>query len=263
MPPAPHRLRLSAADYAYLVQRLELSMPPGWEPDPEAGERPRPEELAKRGVLRDDDVHPSVVMNFGILAGPKVMLDTTASIGAEGSHGLHAVVGPLGASLFALADGAVEVSMFAATDLGNELVRAVPSEEDSGIDSALGDGRATEPPRGRVPLAALHELGVAELLRGADPEAPNEVLAKLRLPAEQAELAAEVARRTNGALVCQVTARVDDEVRTARVSWLHTDAGWSGLRPDPAGQRMVQLEPVGRADLGVWVAPYVAEALDD
>jgi hypothetical protein len=261
MPPAPHRLRLSAPDYAYLVQQLDLSMPPGWEPSPAPGDQPQPEELTKRGVLRDDSVHPSVAMNFGILAGPTVMLDTTATIGAEGSHGLHAVAGTLGASLFALDDGAVEVSMFAATDLGKELIRAVPSEEDSGIGSALGNGHA-EPPRGRVPLAALHELGVAELLRGADPDAPAEVLAELRLPAEQAKLAAQVANRANGALICQVTARMADEVRTARVTWLHTDAGWSGIRPDPAGHRMVELEPVGRADLGVWVAPYVAEALN-
>lgn len=266
MTPAPHRLTLSAPDYAYLVDKLALSMPPGWEPSPEPTAEAHPDELAKRGVLVGGGdllaVHPSVAMNLRVLAAPTVMLDTTATVGADGLHGLHAVSGELGASLFALPDGAVEVSMFAATDLGRELVRAVPSEEDSGIGSALDNGHSAEPPRGQVPLAALHELGVAELLRGADPDAPAEVLAELRLPAEQAELAAQVAKRTNGGLVCLVTARLAEEVRSARVTWLHTDAGWSGIRPDPAGQRMVRLEPVGRADLGVWVAPYVAEALN-
>jgi hypothetical protein len=111
-----------------------------------------------------------------------------------------------------------------------------------------------------VPLAALQELGAAELFRGADPEAPAEVLAELDLPAEQAKLARQVASRTNGALVSDITARVGNEVRAGRVSWLHTDAGWSGIRP--ASNRMVELEPVDRADLGVWVAPFVAEALN-
>jgi hypothetical protein len=193
------------------------------------------------------------------------MLDTTATIGAAGLHSIYALNGALGASLFALEDGAVELSLFAATDLGQELIRAVPSEEDTSIGSALGNGVAASPPRGRVPLAALHELGIAELLRGADPRAPEHVLAELNLPAGEAELATQVASRTNGALVCVVTAVVAEEVRTARVAWLHTDAGWVGIRPDPepAGRRMVLLDPVARADLGVWVAPYVGEALAD
>jgi hypothetical protein len=263
---APHRLRLSAAEYGYLVERLELSMPPGWEPDPSGGAEPG--DLAKRGVLRGDGdllaVHPSVEVNLRILAAPRVMLDTTATIGAAGLHSLHAVAGALGASLFALDEGAVELSLFAATDLGRELIRTVPSDEDSAVGSALGNGRPA-PLRGRLPLGALQELGVAELLRGADPDAPAAVLAELDLPAVEAELAREVARRTDGALVCVITARVEEGVRTGRVVWLHTGAGWSGIRPEPsaAGRRMVVLEPVAREDLGVWVAPYVGEALSD
>lgn len=264
---APHRLRLSAAEYGYLVERLELSMPPGWEPEPVEGADPG--DLARRGVLRGDGdllaVHPSVEVNLRILAAPRVMLDTTATIGAAGSHSLHAVAGALGASLFALADDAVELSLFPATDLGRELIRAVVSEQDGSVYAALRDSEPVPVLRGRVPLAALHELGVAELLRGADPDAPAEVLAALDLPAAEAELAREVARRTDGALVCVITARVAETVRTGRVVWLHTAGGWSGIRPEPsaAGRRMVLLEPVSREDLGVWAAPYVAEALSD
>jgi hypothetical protein len=266
---APHRLSLSAAGYAYLVDRLELNMPPGWEPA--AGDDTRTESagLIRRGVLTGDGdlttVHPSVAMNLRILAAPQIMLDTTATIGTAGRHSLHAISGSLGASLVALADRAVELSLFAATDLGRELIRAVPPGQDTGIGSTLGNGLPVEPPRGRVPLVALHELGVAELLRGADPDAPADVLAGLDLPPAEAELARQVAARTDGGLVCQVTGRVAGEVRWARVSWLHTEAGWSGIRPDPDGarRRMVLLEPVDRADLGAWVAPSVAEALAD
>lgn len=264
---APRRLRLSAGEYAYLVDRLELSMPPGWEPAPSERTGTEPEDLAQRGVLHGDGdllaVHPSVAMNLRILAGPTVMLDTTATIGPSGLHSLHALAGSLGASLFALDAGALELSLFAAADLGRELIRAVPSEEDTEIGATLGNGHDGGPPQGQVPLAALRELGVAELLRGADPEAPAQVLDELGLPADEADLATEVARRTDGALVSQITARVADEVRTARVAWLHTDSGWSGIRPAPprSDRPMVALEPVARADLGVWAAPYVSEAL--
>jgi hypothetical protein len=251
---AAHRLPLSAAEYRYLVNRLGLSMPPGWEPGVAVGVST--DSLAERGVLRGDGlaVHPSVELNLGILAAPRVMLDTSATIGDAGLHSMHAVAGSLGASLFALAGGGVELSLFAATALGQELIRAVPAADSEPAGIA-----------GRLPLAALHELGLAELLRDADPQVVAEVLGTLALPADQATLAARVAGAANGALVCMITARVAGEVRSARVAWLHADGGWVGIRPDPdsSGQRMVRLEPVARADLGVWVAPYVAEALAD
>ncbi|HET9139012.1 hypothetical protein [Actinophytocola sp.] len=258
---APHRLRLTAAEYAYLVDRLGLSMPPGWQPDPRDLPPAEPADLVKRGVLDGDgEVHRSVAMNLKILAGPQVMLDTTATIGGAGLHSLHAIAGRLGASLFELGDGAVELSLFAASDLGGELVRAVPPEAEAEIPAALGETR-DRLPAGRVPVAALHELGIAELLRGADPDAPAEVLAGLGLAPAEARLATEVASRTNGGLVCQVTARVRQDVRSARVAWLHAGDGWLGMRPDTG--RRVLLEPVGRADLGVWVAPFVAEAVTE
>jgi hypothetical protein len=266
---APHRLTLSTAEYAYLIEKVGVSMPPGWQPEPTAGTDVEVPDLVRRGVLRGDGdllaVHPSVEVNLRILAAPQVMIDTTASIGATGRHGLHSVAGALGASLFELDGGAIELSLFVATDLGKELIRAVPSEEDTEIGSALGNGHAPALPQGRIPLAALHELGVAELLRGADPDAPAEVLAELDLPPAEAELARQVARRTDGALIGVITARTPDGVRAGRVAWLHTGGGWLGIRPEPDAsvRRMVRLEPVAREDLGVWVAPYVAEALTD
>jgi hypothetical protein len=250
---AAHRLPLSAAEYRYLVEKLGLSMPPGWEPGVATGVST--DQLVERGVLRGDGelltVHPSVAKNLRILAAPRIMLDTSATIGARGMHSVHVVAGPLGASLFALEDG-VELSLFGATDLGRELIRAVPDD---------GPGTLS----GRLPVAALHEVGVAALSRGSDPEAVREVLGTLGLLPDEAALASAVADAGDGGLACVITAWVGDAVRSGRVTWLHTDTGWVGVRPDPdsSGRRMVRLEPVAREDLGVWVAPYVAEALDN
>ncbi|GAA3021681.1 ESX secretion-associated protein EspG [Actinokineospora globicatena] len=257
--PAPHRLTLTAAEYAYVVARLDANMPPDWRPAPDIA---AVGDLAAKGVLVDDEVHPSVAANIGVIAAPKVFLETTATVGTRGSRSLHAVAGDLGASLFLLPDAAVEISLFAAVDLGRELVRAVPGEE-SGIGAALDAVDEVEPLQGVVPLAALHELGVADLLREADPEAPGYVLAELRLPKEEAEFALQVVKRTDGVLTCLVTGLVDGSVRSARVHWLHSDAGWVGVRPAAhgGGRQLVELVPVDRADLGVWVAPYLAEAL--
>ncbi|MGW5051119.1 ESX secretion-associated protein EspG [Actinokineospora sp. NPDC004072] len=259
---AAHRLVLTAAEYAHVVGELDLRMPPDWEPAPEITTGAEAAALAERDIVVDGRVHPSVAANLRVLTGPQIMFDTTATVGARGSRSLHAIAGRFGASLFLLPDAAVELSMFQATDLGRELVRAVPAEERGGIGSAL-DGAADEPLRGRVPLAALHELGVAELLREADPQAPGHVLAELNLPAAEARFATEVLRRSDGLLHCQVTALVGGGVRTARLTWLHSDTGWVGIRPAPTGadRRLVDLEPVAREEFGVWLAPFVSEAL--
>lgn len=265
--PAARRLMLSASEYRELVELAGVNMPPGWRPDENARSGAAVAQLSKRGVLEGEDdrlsVHPSVLLNLRILAGPMVMVDTTASIGSLGSRSLHAVAGELGASLFALDDGAVELSMFAAVTLGQELIRAVPVEQDTGIASLLGDNTSTEVlPRGRVPLDALHELGVAELLARADSLALTAVTERLDLPADQAELVKR-ASRSNGGLQCVVTARIGEEIASTVVVWLHVDSGWLGLLPDPdgSGKQMVRLVPAAREDLGTWVAPLLAGAL--
>ena len=113
---------------------------------------------------------------------------------------------------------------------------------------------------GRLPLAALQEMGAARLFRDADPGGPAAVVARLNLSGGEAALAQQVATETDGALRCLVISR---NGVTSQVSWVHTDGGWSGLEPDPdgSGRRMVRLEPAAREDLGTWVAPAVAGAL--
>lgn len=255
--PAARRLMLTADEYRQLVELAGVTMPPGWRPNENAHSGTAAAELTTGGV------HPSVLLNLRILAGPMVMVDTTASIGSLGSRSLHTVAGELGASLFALDDGAVELSMFAAVTLGQELIRAVPAEQHTRIASLLGDTTSTDTvPHGRVPLTALHELGVAELLAHADSQAFTAVTERLDLPADQAKLVQRVGQSTGG-LQCVVTARIGEEIASTVVVWLHGDSGWCGLLPDPddSGKHMVRLIPAAREDLGTWVAPLIAGAL--
>jgi hypothetical protein len=265
--PAAHRLVLTAAEYAFLVAKAGVDLPPDWMPAPDITTGAESAALVEKGVLRGDgdltSVHPSVQANLRVLAAPRIMIDTTATVGAKGSRSLHAFTGALGASLFLLPDAAVELSMFAAVDLGRELVRAVPAWESSGFGALLDDAHDVEPLRGTVPLDALHELGIADLLRDADPGATEHVLEVLRLPEAEAEFAQDVVRRTDGVLRCLATAVTAGGVRSAQLTWLHSDSGWVGVRPAAVGtdRRLVELAPVDREDIGVWLAPYVAEAL--
>ncbi|MGH3867817.1 MAG: hypothetical protein ACRDQ4_17160 [Pseudonocardiaceae bacterium] len=263
--PAAHRIVLSAGEYQHLIELAAVNMPQGWEPQRAEHPPSARSELAKRGVLERDDgrftVHPSVLVNLQALAAPMVMVETTVSIGNRASRSLHTLAGQLGASLFALEGGAIELSLFAAVNLGQELIRAVPAEPESGISFLLGGPADRESlPSGRVPLGALHELGLAALL--ADPDAPRVVLEGLDLPADQAQLARRVGR-SDGALRSLVTGRVPGGVTSTLVLWLHLESGWLGIVPDPdgSGRRMVRLEPVSRADLGTWVAPFIAGVL--
>ncbi|KJK51678.1 hypothetical protein UK23_06045 [Lentzea aerocolonigenes] len=264
MTPAPHRLVLTAGEFAYLVERMGVELPPAWTPTADIG--PAEAGLIKKRVVdtTGGQVHRSVEKNLEILALPMVMLDTVAAIGDKGLHSMHTIAGPLGASLFELGDGGVEMSMFASADLGKELIRAVPPENedgDAGIESRLGGGGPEQTPlHGWLPLAALQEMGAARLFRDADPGGPAAVVARLRLSGDEAALAQQVATETDGALRCFVVGR---NGMTSQVSWVHTDGGWSGLDPEPdgSGRRMVRLEPAAREDLGMWVAPAVAGAL--
>ncbi|GAA3678569.1 hypothetical protein GCM10022267_76670 [Lentzea roselyniae] len=264
MTPAPHRLVLTAGELAYLVERTSVELPPAWMPSADIG--PAEAGLIKKRVVDGvgGEVHRSVVKNLEILALPMVMLDTVAAIGDKGLHSMHAISGPLGASLFELGDGAVEMSMFASADLGKELIRAVPPEDadiESSVESRLGGaGPEPTPLRGRLPLSALQEMGAARLFRDADPGGPAAVVAALSLSGSEAALAQQVATETDGGLRCLVVGR---NGMTSQVSWVHTDGGWSGLEPEPdgSGRRMVRLEPAAREDLGTWVAPAVAGAL--
>lgn len=264
MTPAPHRLVLTVGELACLVERTGVELPPAWMPSADIG--PAEAGLIKKRVVDGvgGEIHGSVEKNLEILAMPIVMLDTVAAIGDKGLHSMHSLSGPLGASLFELGDGAVEMSMFSSVDLGKELIRAVPPENEAisaGIESRLrGGGPEQAPLRGRLPLAALQEMGTARLFRDADPGGLAAVVARLRLSGGEAALAQQVATETDGALRCLVVGR---NGVTSQVSWVHTDGGWSGLDPEPdgSGRRMVRLESAAREDLGTWVAPAVAGAL--
>lgn len=264
--PAPKRLVLTAAELAYLVRKTDVELPPSWRPDPETELGLAESGLTKKkvvtGVGEEATVHPSVEKNLRILAHPAVLLETVATAAGAGSRSVHAVAGPLGASLFDLGDGAVELSMFAAVALGRELIRAVP-EPAGTVGSALDATQTAAPPAGRVPLTALRELGMARLMSVADPRMQQAVLSELDLPAAEAEIAKEVADRSDGALRCTVTGRSGDRVVTSSVSWLHTDGGWTELEPDPdgSGREMMRLVPTQRENLGTSVAPAVAVML--
>lgn len=261
--PSPRRLTLSKMEYACLAGALdEVNMPVGWEPatDVEIGDAAA--DLVRRGVLRGSGdlvtVHPSIATNLRLLARPQVVIDTMVSVRHLGSRSLHAISGELGGSLFALGAGGIELSLFAAVDLGRELVRAVPPERTSKMALLLSGDAPTEAVHGRVPLEALEQLGEAALF-----DSTVDHLEGMNLAPEQRELARDTVGRSDGTLRCAMTGRTASGVRTSQLTWLHTDSGWVGIRPDPddSGLAMVRLEPVTREDIGVWAAPFLAAVL--
>jgi hypothetical protein len=272
-PPA-HRLVLTAVEWALLTRLCGFEPPAGFEAVSLGGG------LAVRGVVTADPygcrpVAP-VVANLATLAAPTAAVRMEISVHGRGLRALFAISGPLGASLFALAGGAVEMSMFAAEALGRELIRAVPTSDllstagtairaalhsdvvpqgDAGVPLLRGD--AGVPLAGRLPLAAWEGHGEPGVGDATVPTAPM-------LAADEAALAARVARRTVGTLWCVVSGRGGGGVLVGEVTWLATQHGWVGVRPEPddTDRRMVALEPVARDDIGVWVAPYLAEILE-
>jgi hypothetical protein len=255
--PAARRLVLSADEYAMVLDVCGVVSPTGLGA-PGGGDVPAGtvgRTLVDRGVLVESGNPPElrpvepVAANLAVLTGSAVTIQVEVSTGERGLRAVFAVCGASGASLLSLAGGAVELSMFAATAIGVELIRAVPAPEDMGkvrsrVGAALGGDGGPPQLVGRVPLAAL-ESGVD------DPATAP------------AALVEEINRHTTGLLSCVVTGRVGDALAVGQVVWLATHSGWLGLRPDPdtGGVRMVAVEPVDRTALGVWVAPFVAEIL--
>jgi hypothetical protein len=275
-PPA-RRLVLSAAELALLVARTGVTLPAGFTGAPvdDSALREAATALAERGVVEhgcDDplDCQPvaAITANLAVLAAPVVSVQVEVSVQGRGLRAVYAVAGPLGASLFALADGAIELSLFDARTLGRELIRAVPEPGDlvtpqAMVGRALG-GTAVQQDRlaGRLPLAALTEYGPVRIVAGT--HEADSVVAGLGLDAEQARLAGQVAARTSGVLRCLVVGAAGGGVAVGQVVWLATDDGWVGLHPEPDGEgrRMVELRPVAREEIGTWLAPYVAEILE-
>ncbi|KWX10078.1 hypothetical protein TR74_05790, partial [Carbonactinospora thermoautotrophica] len=131
------------------------------------------------------------------------------------------------------------------------------------VDILSGPSGPAAPPHGRLPLAALENVGPALAFGGA--AGAERAGAELGLSPEELALAREVTARTTGMLRCLVVGpsgdQDTDDLLVGQVVWFATDAGWIGLEPDPAERRMVRLAPVAREDIGTWVAPYVAEVL--
>ena len=264
---AARRLVLSAAEFAVLVGACDMAAPAGF-----TLRNLTPEEttavaaaLIERGVLAqtDGDTYQpveSIAANLAVLIAPAVMMQVEVSAGGHGLRAVFAVSGSLGASLFTVRDGGVELSLFPAISLGMELIRAVPvapkvSAVRSRVAAALGD-ESVECSRlsGRLPLAALESTS-----RYVGPTSTP-----ISMTANQAALVEQINWQTTGLLSCVVTGRIGAELAVGQVVWLVAGGGWLGLRkdPDPDGARMVVVEPVDRADLGTWVAPYLAEILE-
>ncbi|MGI5213471.1 hypothetical protein [Plantactinospora sp. CA-290183] len=276
VPPA-HRLVLTAPEWTLLVRRTGLTPPPGFavldEPEPDVL-RAAGQELAARGVVTIDDdplkcrpVGP-VLANLATLVAARAVLRVEVSVEGRSARAVLAVAGPAGAALVGLVGGAVELSMFEAVALGRELVRLVPAVRDltgataGRLGPALGGGSDSRV-SGRLPLAALAEYARSGDLAGAAGRA--EAVAALELTATQVRLVEQVQARTTGVLRVVVSGRRGAGVGVAQVVWLATGDGWLGLRPEPdgSGRRMVAVRPVSREEIGLWLAPYLGQFVED
>jgi hypothetical protein len=220
--------------------------------------------LAGKGILSTSDSplgtepHPSVIANLQVLAGAEVMLQTRVQVDGTTIRAAHAVAGGLGASLARLGETAsVELSLFPAERLGLELIRAVPPTG--------SPDRAGTRPAGRLPLAAIAEVGLAAEIGGD--EVVRQLASELRLTASEQQLARALSTQAGGVLHCLITApprRAGEPPSVGQVLWYATPGGWVGLAPDPGTtpeRRPVVLRPVEPVDIGAWVAPLVAGAL--
>lgn len=270
---AARRLTLTAPEWTLLCRRAGIRPPDGFGAGEATGSAlaAAAATLTTRGILATGGAPTRPVSaNLAVWAAPRALVRAELSVRGRGLRAAYAVAAQLGASLFTLANGGVELSLFPATALGRELVRCVsqPPEQlaaQGGIGEALaGSGTAPAPVRGRLPLSALAEYAPTSAFTE-----PGAVAPALGLTAAEAALAGEIAARTVGVLRCLVSgvARgtgASGTVLAAEVVWLLTDAGWVGLRPHPdgSGRRPVDLVPADRTEIGSWLAPYLARILE-
>lgn len=283
-----HRLALTGPEWTVLCDLAGVRPPAGFGPEeevPEAARAAADLALAERDVLHaagdDRTVHPSVRGNLALWADPDAVVRLEITVRQQGLRASYAIRGQAAGSLVTLPDDGVEMSLFPATELGDELVRAVPKApervtEGSRIGAALAgaapDRSAGADPgpdtgsavlRGRLPLAALADYAAVSQL------APDSVATQLSLSPAEAALAADVAAHTLGVLRALVVSgdrasRAAGAVLAGQVIWLATDHGWCGLRPRPdgSGRQLVELVPVGHTALGGWLAPYLTRILE-
>jgi hypothetical protein len=268
-----HRLVLTAAEWGVLARHAPGQLPPdvappvpsaAVPPDLSAGWRVAARGLVARGVLTPDSGDPldlapvpAVAANLALLSDPAVWLRVEVGLGAVGVRAVFTVGEQLGASLFTLADGAVELSMFPGERLGWELVRAVPTPAQL-VEAGGRLRRALAPPApvrldGVLPLALLDDAPAFGGQSTSDHSLSDVDSRRLRAVREQ----------TIGVLNGQVYGRTGEGVAVGQVVWLATVDGWVGLEPVPGnGPPLVRLTSVAREDLGTWVAPYVASVLE-
>ncbi|GAA2510827.1 hypothetical protein [Pilimelia columellifera] len=257
--PAPRRLALTGLELATLAGRAGWTPPPGFGgPRAAPGALRRAEAgLVERGIMTTGpgaggpSLAVPVAANLAVFAAAVATICVESRVRGDGSTAWYAVTDRLGASLFALGDGAAELSLFPAELLGRELIRAVPSfPPDDETARAFALGLAPEPPpAGRAPLAALAH-------QDADPDTADGTPLSWR----EREFAEHLRRRTFGMLRCLVTGAPDGWRVAGQVLWLATDAGWVGALPAGAehGRRMVDLIPVTRQQIGAWIAPHLS-----
>jgi len=244
--PSPRRLVLSATDFESLVRRAGVRLPPPFSVESLPAESD------------GESVHPSLAANLALLARPDLLVRVDADLTSGVSRAVFAVAGLTGASLFAREDGAVELSMFAGTWLGKELIRAVPEPPTIGVGPSLAPDDAEPRWAGRrVGRTALTEYAATRRLVG-----PREAAAALGLTDADADLVAELTDRTRGTLRALVHGRphgADRAVLVGRVVWVATDAGWYELAPSDVDE--VELVPVTRERIGTRLAPMIAQVL--
>ncbi len=251
------RLVLTSGELAGLAAAAGVALPPGFDAVPDASG------LAGRGLVVGDPPQPvpALATTLAVLGRPAVGVRVETSGRNGGLRAAYSVAGPLGASLLTLPGDRVELSVFAAEALGRELIRAVPEPGafDTGPDrvSAALDGAAGERFAGRVPLAGLEYYGQVSRLEGNASEA-------LGLTGAQARLVQRLTEATTATLRAVVSGYANSEAYLGQVVWVATGQGWVGLRPvpDEPGERMVELVPVTRQDIGVWLAPAIAELVE-
>jgi hypothetical protein len=273
------RLDLTAAEIAVLAALCSVELPPGFATG-EIDESARADAAStlvgrSLAVVDADSLYgcrpvAPIAMNLALLTASLVTVRFEVAVGNRGLRAFYAVAGPLSASLFTRAAGAVELSMFLSEELGRELVRAVPGPDEtltaaSKVRSALA-GAEVETLMGRLPLAALSEYPISEGVVGRS--AASRAAGGVGVSAAEVALAQRITALTTGTLWCQVSGRGGDptspRLSVGHVVWLATAVGWIGLRPDPddSDRRMVVVQPVEVGDIGGWLAPYIAALLE-
>ncbi len=290
------RLVLDPDELHVLLDLTGLRLPPGFTaptaPTPqEAGDGPPlSQRLLERGLVRHGDdgaleVVPALLANLLVLAAP------AASVSVEGSRAEgalkagYAVRGGLGASLFLLPGGRIELSVFEDIGLGDQLVRAVPEPLSAGStprlnlgpnggagagagDGVEGDGTdaaeaGATTMAGRYPLAVLAgPSGLAEDQFGVSPE-----LDRLEAPAR--DRVRWVRSHLDAELRFLAIGKGRDGLVATPMLWVGAGPQWYAVDPVPSTAaeldagltRMVRLVPVAREQVGTWLAPGIAAAL--